>query len=430
MDYIGWTEDNEWLQYTVDVDSTASYSLKFRYATPNTVSKIKILVNNSDMAGALSLLVTGGYFAWNNLAVNNLILYKGRQKIRILFEKGGANFNYLDFVLEKKTEDVPLKAVSAETFGNEGLIYLSFNKSLNESTVTASGFNCTVNGGVADIASLKINTENPYQIILSLSQPIFDIDDIRLNYSGGLVSATDGTLLQDFSNLQVKNNLSVFTTVPGKIEAEAFSVNQGLQLETTTDVGGGQNIGYTNTGDYLEYRVRVLKSAKYTIEVRAACFNAAGKIEVQQINPSGTVINSVQINIPVTGGWQTWQTVTSTINLTAGICTLKVKILQPEFNLNWYKFTENTTGIPENASSVFSIFPNPANDVVSILIPGSTGEKKAFAIRSSTGILMKKIEAATGDESKRMFVGDLPNGLYIIEMEMDEHIYRNKLIIQ
>ena len=430
VDYIGWTEDNEWLQYTVDVDSTASYSLKFRYATPNTVSKIKILVNNSDMAGALSLLVTGGYVAWNNLAVNNLILYKGRQKIRVLFEKGGANFNYLDFVLEKKTEDVPLKAISAETSGNDGLIYLSFNKSLTESTVTTSGFNCTVNGGVADISSLKINTANPYQIILSLSQPIFDIDDIKLNYSGGMVSATDGTLLQDFSNLQVKNNMPVFVSIPGKIEAEAFSVNQGLVLENTTDTGGGQNVGYTSTNDYLEYKVRVMKTSKYLFEVRAACLNAAGRIQVQQINSDGVIINSAQINIPVTGGWQTWQTVSTNIDLTAGVCTLRVTILQPEFNMNWYRFSENSIGIPENASSVFSMYPNPANDVVSIFIPGSAGKKKSFTLRSSNGMLVKRIDAADAEDSKRIFTGDLPKGLYIVEMEMEGRFYRNKLIIQ
>jgi len=244
------------------------------------------------------------------------------------------------------------------------------------------------------------------------------------------VSSTDGTLLQDFNNLQVKNNLPVYTSIPGKIEAEAFTINQGLQLETTSDVGGGQNIGYTTAGDFLEYNVRVSKTSKYLLEVRYACLNAAGRIEVQQINSNGTVINSVQLNIPVTGGWQTWQTTTTAINLTTGICTLRVKILQPEFNLNWFSFTESSAGISENVNTFFSMYPNPANNEVSILIPNSTGQKKTIILRSSNGILMKRTEASVSEESKKIFVGDLPKGLYLVEVEMDGRFYRSKLILQ
>ena len=430
VNYIGWTEDNEWLQYTVDVDSTAAYTLKFRYASYDAASKIRILINAADVSGVMSLPSTGGQFVWGSLSVNNLVLYKGRQKVRIVFEKGGANFDHLEFALEKKTEDVFLKAVSAETYGQTELIYLNCNKILDGSTVVPANFSCTVNGNPVSIASLKVNTDNPLQVIINLGLPIFDIDDIKLSYTGGQVSSPDGTLLQDFTNLQVKNNLPVYASIPGKIEAEAFTVNQGLQLETTSDAGGGQNIGYTSTGDYLEYKIRVSKTSKYLLEVRYACLNAAGRIEVQQINSNGAVINSVQLNIPVTGGWQTWQTATTTIDLTAGICTLKVKILQPEFNLNWYKFTESSAGISDNANTVFSMYPNPANTEVSILIPNSTGQKKTIRLRSAGGILMKKTEASSSEESKKLSVGDLPGGLYIVEVEMGGRVYRNKLILQ
>ena len=98
--------------------------------------------------------------------------------------------------------------------------------------------------------------------------------------------------------------------------------------------------------------------------------------------------------------------------------------------MNWYRFSENSIGIPENASSVFSMYPNPANDVVSIFIPGSAGKKKSFTLRSSNGMLVKRIDAADAEDSKRIFTGDLPKGLYIVEMEMEGRFYRNKLIIQ
>jgi aryl-phospho-beta-D-glucosidase BglC (GH1 family) len=430
INYVGWTADSEWLQYTLNVDSTAAYTVKFRYAALDNGAKIKLFVNDADMTGPLSLPATGGYQSWVTFPVNDVILYKGRQKIKVLFEKAGANLSTIGFFLNKKIEEIAFKPASAETHLQTEIIYLSCNKIFNGSTVSSSNFRCTVNGGVVNITSLTINSENPYQLIINLGQQIFDIDNIFLSYSGGTVSATDGTLLQNFSNLKVVNNLPVYTIIPGKIEAEAYSVNQGLVFETCTDTGGGKNAGFTNSGDFLDYRVRVVKTSKYTLEVRAACFNAAGKIEVQQINSSGAIVNSVQLNIPVTGGWQTWQTFTTSIELTEGIWTLRVKILQPEFNLNWFRFTENSFGIQEDKNSVFSVFPNPANDEVSILVPGSTGHSKTIKLWSSGGTLVRTMEMAESEVAKKLIVGNMPKGLYIVELEMSGKTIRNKLVIQ
>jgi len=141
------------------------------------------------------------------------------------------------------------------------------------------------------------------------------------------------------------------------------------------------------------------------------------------------VVNSEYIDIPVTGGWQTWQTVSKEINLVAGICTIRVKIIQPEFNLNWFKFTESSFGINENGSSGFGMYPNPAKDAVTIIFSGSTGQKKTILIRSSNGVLMKTIKAANTELSKEISIGDLMKGLYIVEIESASLIKRQKLIV-
>jgi hypothetical protein len=427
---VGWTSDNEWLQYTANVDSTAAYTVNFRFASSGAASKIRLQVNDGDVTGSISLPSTGGYQTWAFNTINDVILYKGQQKIKVFFDKAGSNFSFLNFSLSKKTEEVLCKPVSAETYKQTELVYLNCNKVLLNSSVSANGFTCTINGDLVAIASLTLNPANPYQIILSFNQQLFDIDDIKLNYSGTQVKATDGTLLQTFANLQVKNNRPVNATIAGKIEAEAFTVNQGLVLETTSDIGGGQNVGYTNAGDYLDYNVRVLKTSKYWMEVRVASLGPAGRIEVQQINTAGNILNSMFLDIPVTGGWQVWKSVGAAIDLTAGVCTLRVKIVKPEFNMNWYKFTETSLSTPDNANSVFTVFPNPASDAVSVLIPGSAGQKKTICIRSSNGMIVRKVEVAETEISKKIATGNLSKGLYIIELEYSGAIFRTKLIIE
>lgn len=424
---VGWTADKEWMQYTATVDSSAAYDVVVHYACLGSGSVVGLSANDAAVSGSLALPATGGVQTWSNFTINNVILYKGQQKLKLTFEKGGLNFGYLKFTISKPISDVAMQAMSAETHQQGEFIYVNFNKKLLASTVGAAGFTCTVNGTLVNITSLSMNTGNPLQIKLALAQQISDVDDIKLNYTGTLVKAIDGRVLESFTNLRVTNNLPVLLQIPGKIEAEAFSVNIGLALENTTDAGGGQNIGYTHAGDYLDYPIRVAGSGIYNMVVRVACMSSAGRIEVQQLNDHNVVLNSVTINIPVTGGWQTWQSVNTEINLTGGPGTLRVKILQPEFNLNWYKF-ELVQGIMELDRQGMNIYPNPASEELTIEIPESSGKQKTIYFRALNGTLIKTA-ALSGAIAQTISVRDLPAGFYIADVEMSGTKWRRKLVI-
>ena len=426
---VGWTADKEWLRFTATVDSTSAYNVHIRYAGL-AGSKIRLTSGEADITQSIVVPGSGGYSAWGNMAINDVILYKGKQSLKLAFDKGGINLGFLSFSIGKTVRDVEFKAVSAETYRETELIYISFNKTLIDSTVTADGFSCTVNGNAAGIKSLGKNVNSPFQLILSLSQQIFDIDTIKLSYSGGHIRATDSSDLVNFSNLPVKNNLPIHLTIPGKIEAEDFSFNQGLQLETTTDIGGGQDVGYTSTGDYVDYQVRILKTAKYTMEVRIACLSSAGTIMVQQLNDNGDVLNSAAINIPVTGGWQTWSTVSAEISLTEGTGRLRVKIVKPEFNMNWYRFTDKSQGTGDISNKGLRIFPNPAGGELNIDLPGAGDRKMTLLFRTMNGILVKTLDLQGSGDSKKVFIGDLPKGFYLLEVEISGTVYHSKLIVQ
>ena len=427
---VGWIADKEWLQYTVRVDSSAAYVVQFHYSALNAGAMVKLIANESDITGVATIPASGGYQTWNNLLFTDVILYKGVNKLKVYFEKGGVNFGFLTFTISKAIADVQLKAISAETYKETQVIYLNANKILVDSTVTSDGFSCTVNGSSVGIVSLSVNPSSPFQIMIGLGSQITDADTILLSYSNGHVKATDGTSLTNFNNLRVKNNLPVHFSIPGKIEAEAFTVNQGLQLETCTDVGGGQDVGFTNAGDYLEYSVRVLKTANYNLEVRIACLSNSGTIEVQQINSYGAVINTVTLTIPVTGGWQTWRTTNKEMHLNEGICTLRVKIIKPEFNTNWFKFTEQGIGFNEIKQEAIKIFPNPAKDELTIEIPGSTGQKKTVLFRTLNGVTVKELKLTTDTETQNVEINGLAKGFYLVDIIIEGKAFHEKLIIQ
>jgi len=98
---VGWTEDGEWLLYTVAVDSSGAYDFTIRYAGMQKAT-VHLEVDGVDVTGPVILSATGGYQGWTDLVVKDVPFYKGKRKIKLVFDKGGVNVSYLGFFLTGK----------------------------------------------------------------------------------------------------------------------------------------------------------------------------------------------------------------------------------------------------------------------------------------------------------------------------------------
>ncbi|MGE5221991.1 MAG: carbohydrate-binding protein, partial [Omnitrophica WOR_2 bacterium] len=121
-----------------------------------------------------------------------------------------------------------------------------------------------------------------------------------------------------------------------------------VDMEGTTDTGGGYNVGWIANGEWLEYSVNVASGGSYKIDARVASANTGGKfhIELDGVNVTGAM------SFSGTGGWQNWNTISaSNIPLTAGKHILRIVMDQDLFNLNWVKFTF-TSSSPSPSATV------------------------------------------------------------------------------
>ena len=130
-------------------------------------------------------------------------------------------------------------------------------------------------------------------------------------------------------------------SVPGLIEAEHFDEggkhvayldssagNAGgrlratdVDIQTTTDVGAGYNIGWITPGEWLSYSIAVKETRVYTLSTRVASNGAGGMfhIEVDGVDVTGP------LTIPNTGSYQKWTSVVkSGVALSAGPHVLRV----------------------------------------------------------------------------------------------------------
>ena len=88
-----------------------------------------------------------------------------------------------------------------------------------------------------------------------------------------------------------------------------------VDIQSTTDGGGGYNVGWVSAGEWLNYTVGVATAGTYDLEVRVACDGTGGTfhIEVDGVDKTG------RLTVPNTRGWQTWTTIRkSGITLNAG----------------------------------------------------------------------------------------------------------------
>jgi len=144
--------------------------------------------------------------------------------------------------------------------------------------------------------------------------------------------------------------------IPGTVQAEnydtggqgvAYNVStvngtgnnyrsDGVDLEATTDTGGGFNLGWTTGGQWFKYTVNVATAGTHTVSFRVAAPTAVTDA-FHLANSAGTNLTGA-VNVPATGGWQTWTTVTATVTLPAGVQTLTLDEDNPGWNINYSAF--------------------------------------------------------------------------------------------
>ena len=161
-----------------------------------------------------------------------------------------------------------------------------------------------------------------------------------------------------------------YPDIPGRIQAEDFTDQSGIQTQATSDVGGGENVGWIHDGDWTEYMVDVLQGGIYEVTFRVASAVASGGT----ITVSFDGLDVVTVDVPGTNGWQNWINVTATTNvsLTAGPAQKMRWSFTGSFNINWADFATTQPVEPDaNAGPDQTVRDNDNNGSEIITLDGS-----------------------------------------------------------
>ncbi|MFL9843377.1 discoidin domain-containing protein [Flavobacterium rhizosphaerae] len=288
-------------------------------------------------------------------------------------------------------------------------------------------------GAVAEVQTIRIHweTANAKDYTLSGSEngtdwvtigtytdmPVGDrtdvIEDIDGNYQYIMMEGTArntpyGYSIWEFTVCGVPGETEEeYTAIPAFIEAEDYNDMFGVDEEATTDEGGGESVGWIDAGDWMDYNINVPEAGDYKIDFRVASNVDTGMIELFSGETSlGTVA------VPNTGGWQVWQTVSTTVTLPAGNQVFRIFADTAGFNINWLEFTEApTNSLQQFDKQLFTVYPNPAHGTVTI----AADKDSDLYIFTMYGTMAGKVNIKAGDNT--LSLDNYATGLYLLKMD-------------
>jgi len=349
-------------------------------------------------------------------------------KLEYFEDNGGASCKLEWSSLSQAREVVP----QSQLYSN-ALPTVSITSPVNNANFTApASIVINANAADADGSVSKVDYYNGTTLLASTTSPYsYTWSNVAAGTYAITARATDNRGAVTVSAV----NVTVTAARSLTIQAEAYNAMAGVQTESTTDAGGGLDVGWIDAGDWMAYyNVNFPTSGAYTIQYRVASLNGGGVLSCD-LNAGSIQLGT--INVPSTGGWQNWTTISQTVNVNAGTYNFGIYAQAGGWNINWFTITKQGVGRMATSSSdpnavtttnytpVLSIYPNPTEHFLNVNtsldlvgaqvnIVNSTGEE----------VLNLTMEGSSVD------VSSLPAGIYLIKITKDGIKINHKFIKQ
>lgn len=231
---IGWTETDEWLDYSVDVTETGSYKMQLRYGSGGDNGKLHLLLDGTTVTGsAMTTKSTGGYSTYTDIYVSGVMLKAGKHLMRLYFDFALYDLRFIKLLPEGRPLPIP-GVITLEDYdpGGEGVGY----------------------------------------------------HDVTKENSGG-----------------------------------KYRPDESVDIDYSRNSGGGYQIGWTDTGEWMNYTVDVKQTGYYVASTLLGSPNDGRKfhIEFDGVDVTGSV------TVPNTTDYHKRQNANVTVHLTKGIHVMR-----------------------------------------------------------------------------------------------------------
>ncbi|GAF01977.1 carbohydrate-binding protein [Saccharicrinis fermentans] len=370
---IAFANINDWAKYDVNISQPAYYKLNYRLAS-EVPGDFMISIDGLEFE-QVSFEATGGASTWSTKnSDSSIYLAEGSHSVVISSKSSGWKLNWIQFLAQDYVTRC-LLPVSNDGFtvGNTLKDWSSgiFDTSCVEAVNVHVRVNSVGSMSQSDYLKMYYRVDGGDMIPIveytgEISETLYSVNEISGTTIELIIQANSESenTFYSVSDIDILESVDPYAI----IQAEDFDDYYGLLVQATSDEGGGKNLNKLNDGEYAMYKNLDLTNVN-TINARVATEYEGGFIEVRLNAVDGELVGIVEI--PNTGDWQAWQTVSSAIGVESGIYDVYLVFRTENAyvgNLNWFQF-ENISRDPmsrmeaEDYDSMYGVEKESTSDI-------------------------------------------------------------------
>jgi len=276
--------------------------------------------------------------------------------VSLTFSALAANQSTADFTATATATSGPVVSLTAPADGSSYTAPAAITVSATASSTGRTISNVQFYAGTTLIGTA---TTSPYSVTWNTSSAgSYALTALATDSSGVAVRSAARTVTVSSATSTSTPYSGTPVPLPGRVEAENFdnggegvayhdieaANNGGAYRSTGVDIEaasvGGYDVGWLATGEWMNYTVNVASAGTYTVQLRIAGLYAGSA----HVSFSGTTAAPVAVNVPATGGWQTWSDVSFTTTLAAGTQKMKLLFDTGGFNIDYVTVAAGSGG--------------------------------------------------------------------------------------
>ncbi len=197
-------------------------------------------------------------------------------------------------------------------------------------------------------------------------------------------------------------------------------------VDTEYGDDGSPNVGWIDSGEWLEYSIQVDSASFYIVDIRVATNNSSGGPFSVEVN-GRTVLDNIGVDF--TGGWADFTDIRAGIAyLTEADTVLSLNFRTGGFNVSTMTFTptESSNTQDNSFAKTISVYPNPFGDLIEIRSGQELNSLEILDISGKRLKIRKQIE----DTRLQLDLGELSPGLYILRVSHKNGAWENHKLIK
>jgi hypothetical protein len=246
----------------------------------------------------------------------------------------------------------------------------------------------------------------------------------------------------DAGNVNTINHPNSMRTINGvqiqadyPVEMQAFDSFWDWTVLNTPETLGSWHESWTNLGEWTKHTVKVLTAGTYSIDIHAACVDAANSISLTFNNAAPVLINNLPNVLPSqvhpgSENWHIWNRFkdVATVDLDTGLYVLKQQFVQGGWNFDKIIFKlKTTTQTKQTAYGNAAAGPPELNIVLSGDVlklsynRTGPGDSRISLVNCAGKTIASSIESrgVAGLQSCTFNLRTVGRGVYFVEVEQN-----------